>query len=97
MAEDLVIISEGGSFGRKAHTYPYATSALLQQYPVLPPSMDKQPTRTISSRKKISFSIKTPLSCCENLKKYKKTKWDQREKNPQNQKNEKKWKGLIHR
>lgn len=72
MAEDLVIISEGGSFGRKAHTYPYATSALLQQYPVLPPSMDMQPTRTISSRKKISFSIKTPLSCCESLKKYKK-------------------------
>lgn len=52
MTEALVIFSRGGSFGRKAHTYPYATSALEQQYPILPPSTDIQPTRTTSSRKK---------------------------------------------
>lgn len=64
--------SGGGIFGRKAHTYPYATSTLRQQYPILPPSIDVQPIGTTSSRKKISFSIKTPSSCCEGLlrKKY---------------------------
>ena len=68
MTEDLVVFSGGEHFRWKAHTYPYATFAFRQQYPILPPSIVIQPTKGISSRKKKAFSIKNLSSCCENKK-----------------------------
>lgn len=66
MTEELVIFSGGEVLGSKAHTYPYVTSTLRQQYPILPPSMDTHPTKRTSSYLKKSFSITTPSSSCEN-------------------------------